>query len=160
MTTVKEDAESTLTRYRALTVQFYVPDIHAGGDFYTRALGRPPNFAPYPDFHEWDSIAPNVTFQVGEGTPRPTYPIRFSVADLETERDRIVREARPVFTSPIKRFEGLVATCDFIDPWGNTFGLYQVLYASEPPMLEGLGRDQRTEVETRIASGLTGPSSA
>jgi hypothetical protein len=58
----------------------------------------------------------------------------------------------PSFTSSIKRFEGLVATCDFIDPWGNTCGLYQVLFTGEPPVLDGSGRHQRTEVETRIAS--------
>ncbi len=146
-----------LTRFRSLTVQFYGPDIEVGFDFYTRALGRPPNFAPYPDFHEWDHIAPNVTFQVAEGTPRPSYPIRFGVADIEAERDRVVRDAQPAFVSPIKRFEGLVAVCDFIDPYGNTFGFFEVLFADEPPVLEGFGRDQRTEVEARIASGVMTP---
>jgi catechol 2,3-dioxygenase-like lactoylglutathione lyase family enzyme len=93
--TSEEDTVPTLTHFRSMTVQFYVPDIEAGVDFYTRALGRAPNFAPYPDFHEWDHIAPNVNFQVGEGTPRPTYPIRFGVADIEAERERIAREAEP-----------------------------------------------------------------
>jgi catechol 2,3-dioxygenase-like lactoylglutathione lyase family enzyme len=152
MTAAEEDQVPASTRFRSMTVQFYVPDIRAGVEFYTRALGRPPNFAPYPDFHEWDHIAPNVTFQVAEGTPRPTYPIRFGVSDIEAERERITREAAPALTSQIKRFEGLVATCDFIDPWGNTFGLYQVLFTGEPPVLEGFGRDQRTEVEAKIAS--------
>ena len=155
MTGSKEVAMPTLTRFKGFTIQFYVSDIRAGVDFYTLAFGRPPNFAPYPDFQEWDHIAPNVTFQVAEGTPRPTYPIRFGVSDVEAERERIAREAQPSYVSPIKQFEGLVATCDFIDPWGNTFGLYQVLFTSKPPVLEGLGRDQRTEVETRIALGVT-----
>jgi catechol 2,3-dioxygenase-like lactoylglutathione lyase family enzyme len=143
-------------RYRSLTVQFYVPDIAQGVEFYTRALNRPPNFAPYPDFHEWDHIAPNVTFQVAEGVPRPTYPIRFGVGDIESERARIVRDARPAFASPILRFEGLVATCDFVDPWGNTFGLFQVLFSGAPPALEGLGRDHRSEVESRLSETGTG----
>ena len=147
-----------VTQFRSLTVQFYVADIQAGVDFYTKAFGRPPNFAPYPDFQEWDHIAPNVTFQVAEGTPRPTYPIRFGVADIEAERERIIREAAPAFATAIKRFKGLVAVCDFIDPWGNTFGLYQVLFTGEPPVLEGFGRDQRAEVEAKITSAAGPPN--
>jgi len=141
-----------LTKFRGLTVQIYLPDIRAGVEFYTRVLGRPPNFAPTPDFHEWDNIAPNVTFQVAEGTPRPTYPFRFRVADIETERDRVIREGRPAYATPVERFEGLVAVCDFIDPWGNTFGLYQVLLQGrEPPTLTGSIREHMTDVERRIA---------
>jgi predicted enzyme related to lactoylglutathione lyase len=143
-------------RYRSITVQFYVPDIAKGVEFYTRALNRPPNFAAYPDFQEWDHLSPNATFQLAEGTPRPTYPIRFGVADIEQERERIVRDARPAYASPIMRFEGLVATCDFVDPWGNTFGLFQVLFSGSPPSLTGYGRDHRTEVESRIATSGTG----
>lgn len=145
-----------LTRFGGLTVQFYAPDIAAGVEFYTRALGRPPNFAPVPDFHEWDDIAPHVTFQVAEGPPRPTYPIRFKVEDIERERERVLRDASPRWASAVKRFDGLVAVCDFVDPWGNTFGLYQVLFSGgEPPRLSGHNRDQRTEVEERIATGLS-----
>jgi catechol 2,3-dioxygenase-like lactoylglutathione lyase family enzyme len=142
-------------RFGGLTVQFYVTDSRAGVDFYTRVLGRPPNFAPLPDFHEWDDIVANVTFQIAEGPPRPTYPIRLKVDDIEAERARIVRDASPRWASPVKRFEGLVAVCDFVDPWGNTFGLYQVLFTGgEPPQLAGHNRDHRTEIEQRLAAGL------
>lgn len=55
-----------------LTVQFFVRDIESATDFYTRLLKRAPNFAPTPDFKEGDHIVPNVTFQLGEGEPRPT----------------------------------------------------------------------------------------
>ncbi|HXH83649.1 MAG TPA: VOC family protein [Candidatus Tectomicrobia bacterium] len=149
-------------RFAGLTVQVYVPDIRAGVDFYTRALGRGPNFAPTPDFHEWDHLAPGVTFQVGEGTPRPTYPFRLKVADIDRERARVVRDARPALATPVKRFEGLVAVCDFVDPWGNTFGLYQVLFeGGEPPRLTGSNREHMTEVERRIAGGRSSrPGSA
>jgi len=144
--------------FGGLTVQFFVPEIEAGVAFYTRALGRPPNFAPTPDFREWDHIAPGVTFQVAEGVPRPTYPIRFRVTDIEAERERILREARPAWATPITRFEGLVALCDFLDPWGNAFGLYQVLFqGGEPPRLPGVNRDHMTEVERRMAAGLLAP---
>lgn len=143
---------SDLTKFGGLTVQFHVPSIKEGIEFYSRVLGRPPNFAPLPDFQEWDHIVPNVTFQVAEGPPRPTYPIRFRVSNIEAEHERIVREARPPHATPVKRFEGLVAVCDFLDPWGNAFGLYQVLCeGAEPPKLSGSCRDQMTEIERLIA---------
>ncbi len=46
-----------LTRFGGLTVQFYVPSIKEGIEFYSRVLGRAPNFAPTPDFQEWDHRA-------------------------------------------------------------------------------------------------------
>lgn len=94
-----------------------------------------------------------MTFQVAEGSPRPTYPFRFRVADLEAERRRIVEEARPAVAGAVTRLEGLVALCDFVDPWGNAFGLDQVLFGGEPPTLTGLNRDHQTDVERRIAAG-------
>jgi hypothetical protein len=112
-----------------------------------------PNFAPTPDFQEWDHIAPNVTFQLGEGTPGPPTRFGLGVGDLEAERDRVLGEARPPHASPIKRFEGLVALCDFVDPWGNAFGLYQVLFEGEPPALSGSAREHRTEVEAQLEGG-------
>ncbi len=145
-------ATSELTRFGGLTVQVYVPDIRAGVEFYSWFLGRAPNFETTPDFQEWDQIAPNVTFQVAEGTPRPTYPFRFRVTDIERERERILHDARPSYATEIKRFEGLVAVCDFIDPWGNSFGLYQVFFEGrEPPKLAGSNREHMTEVEELIA---------
>ena len=148
------------TPFSGLTVQFYVGDSAAGVRFYTAAFGRPPNFSPLPDFHEWDHIAPNVTFQIAGGPPRPTYPIRFKVADIERERERIVREAAPRMATAVKRFEGLVAVCDFVDPWGNTFGVYEVLFAANavPPRLTGSNRDHRTEVEQMVAAGDLNPT--
>jgi hypothetical protein len=75
------------------------------------------------------------------------------VDDLEAKRDRILREARPPHSSPIKRLEGLVALCDFVDPWGNTFGLYQVLFQGEPPVLSGSAHEHRTEVKAQLREG-------
>lgn len=43
---------SELPRFGGLTVQVYVPDIKAGVEFYNRAPGRAPNFAPVPDLQE------------------------------------------------------------------------------------------------------------
>lgn len=94
-----------------------------------------------PDVRQCDDIAPGVTFRCGRGSAAPTYPLRFRVADIEGERAPIVREDRPPVATPLERFEGLVALCDFVDPWGNAFGLYQVLFAGgTPPTLSGTNR--------------------
>jgi hypothetical protein len=51
----------------------------------------------------------------------------------------------------VKWFEGLVAVCDFLDPWGNAFGLYQVLIGGgSPPRLSGDNRDHRTDIEQHL----------
>jgi hypothetical protein len=148
-------ANSDLTRFGGLTVQVYVPDIGAGVEFYSRVLGRAPNFAPTPDFQEWDHIVPHVTFQVAKGTPRPTYPMRFRSTGIERERNRILRDASPPCATTIKRFEGLVAVCDFLDLWGNASGIYEVLFdGTEPPKLSGSNREHMTEIEKRIADGV------
>ncbi len=136
-----------ISRFAAMTVQFYAPDIEAGTEFYTRLLKRPPNFAPTPDFREWDDVVPNVTFQLGQGEPIPTYPIRLRVDDIEAERERVRRELDPPFLSDITWIAGLVALCDLRDPWGNAIGFFQVLFTGEPPTLSGTRLDTATELE-------------
>ncbi len=42
------------------------------------------------------------------------------------------------------------------DPWGNSLGVYHVSFGEgEPPTLSDRDRDQRTEIEERIALGLS-----
>lgn len=79
-----------------------------------------------------------MTFQVAGGTPRPAYPVRFPVTDIEGEGDRIVRDAGPSYATAIKQFAGPVTVCDFLDPWGNAFGLSQVLFAEGAAEADGL----------------------
>ncbi len=96
--------------------------------------------------------APESTSTLGPWGRAPDF--RFRVTDIARERDRILREASPSYATAIQRFEGLVALCDFLDPWGNSFGLYQVLFEGrEPSRLAGSNREHMTEVEKRIADG-------
>src|SRR5712691_5158222 len=55
---------------------------------------------------------------------------------------------------------GLVAVCDFRDPWGNTFGLYQVLHEDTAPVLNGSLRQHQTDVEAELARRRTASTSA
>jgi hypothetical protein len=49
--------------------------------------------------------------------------------------------------------EGLVAYCDFSDPWGNLLGFYQVLGDGTGASLGSSGRAHRTEAERRVEAG-------
>lgn len=125
--------------FGGFTIQFCVPDIRAGVTFYSRLLGRPPNFEPYEDFKEWDGIG-GCTIQIAEGEPRPGYPLRFRVEDIEAGCARVARDLG-VACSPVERIPGLVAFCNFDDPWGNRLGFYQRLFVDEPRVPGGLRPD-------------------
>lgn len=125
-----------------------MPDIQAGINFYSRLFRRPPDFEPHEDFKEWEVFS-NCWLQVGEGEPQPTYPMRLRVGNIEAERERVEREVG-VPCSPVKRIPGLVAFCDFSDPWGNRLGLYQRLFVGGVPrILGGSYRDEEKYIEQR-----------
>lgn len=122
-------------RFRGLTVEFRMPDIRAGVEFYSRLIGRPPDFEPHHDFVEWE-VTPNFWLQIGEGEARPTYALRLRVDDIEAECRRVERELS-VRCSPITRIAGLVAFCNFNDAWGNNLGFYQRLFVDGTPRVPG-----------------------
>jgi len=126
-------------RFGGGTVEFRVPDIRAGVAFYSRLFGRPPDFEPHTDFVEWEGFE-GFWFQHGEGEPRPTYSLRLRVNDIEAEIPRVEREVG-ARCSPVTRIPGLVAFCDFSDPWGNHLGLYQRLFVEQPRVPGGSFRD-------------------
>lgn len=104
-----------------------VSDIQAATEFYRTVLGREPDFSPSPDMQEWE-ILPDVWLLVAgtSGLPPQNGRIRFGVTNIESERRRLV-EALGLDISPVERIEGVVAYCNFDDPWGNKMGLFQDL---------------------------------
>ena len=118
-------------RFSGITVQFFVPDIRAGIEFYSRLFGRPPDFKPHEDFKEWE-VFDNFWLQIGQGEPRPTYPLRLRVEDIDAQRERVERDVG-ARCSAITRIPGLVAFCNFSDQWGNNLGLYQRLFVGGVP---------------------------
>lgn len=78
----------------------------------------------------------NFWLQLGEGEPRPTYPLRLRVGNIEAERERIERELG-VECTPVVLIPGLVALCNFRDPWGNNLGFYQVIVEGRMPRIPG-----------------------
>jgi predicted enzyme related to lactoylglutathione lyase len=128
-----------LNRFDGATIELRVPDFAAGVAYYSRLFGRGPDFQPHRDFAEWE-LVPELWFQLAEGDARPAPAVRFRVADVEAERERVAVELE-ARCSPITRVPALIAFFDFDDPWGNRLGLYQHLFAGEPPMPGGSFRD-------------------
>ncbi len=124
-----------LDRFDGMTVEFLVPDFPAAVAFYTRLFGWRSDFEPYDDFIEWE-LLPKCWLQIGVGEPQPGRPLRLCVDDIEAEVARVARDLR-VRCSPITRIPGLVAFCDFCDPWGNNLGFYQRLFMDGVPRFPG-----------------------
>lgn len=109
--------------FASMTIQFLVPDIKAGVAFYTKLFGKPPDFEPNEDFKEW-KVTPGATFQLGQGQPRPTYTMRFRVANLDDAMAKVERELGVTCTR-IRRIAGRVSLCDFADPWDHRLGFFE-----------------------------------
>ncbi|MBI3385338.1 hypothetical protein HY030_04055 [Candidatus Gottesmanbacteria bacterium] len=64
-----------------VTFQVRIPDFRKGLDWYTKLLGRKPDFVPHEEFAEW-CIVPHAWLQVGKGQPEIGRPIRFEVKNI------------------------------------------------------------------------------
>jgi predicted enzyme related to lactoylglutathione lyase len=126
-------------RYEGMTVQFFVPDFKAGFEFYSTLIGTEPDFQPSDEFAEWE-VVPCCWIQVGRGHAMPTYPVRLCVADIAASVDRVEADLGVQCTDVI-RIPGLMAFCNFKDPWGNNLGLYERLVDEEPQVTEGSLRE-------------------
>lgn len=109
----------------AVTIQVKVADFAEGSKWYENLFNRPPDFTPHEHFSEWQ-IVPNCWLQVVKGTPIVgSGPLRFGVADIESERFRIIAELG-VEVSEIETNEQVpVSWCNFQDPYGNRLGFFQ-----------------------------------
>jgi catechol 2,3-dioxygenase-like lactoylglutathione lyase family enzyme len=128
-----------------MTLQLEVSDLARAREFYTALLGSAPEFEPHEDFLEWRVVPSGETWiqAVGvSGQVRPlTCRVRFGVADIRVERDRLV--GMGVEASPVTSLPGVVAFIDFADPWGNALGFYQDLAPSgEQPVVGGSVHDR------------------
>ena len=109
-----------------LTYQVRVPDFEQGLKFYTKLLGREPDFVPHEDFAEWQLID-LCWLQLNKGTPAAgSGPLRFGVVDIESERERVQRDLG-VDGFDLEEREGVpVFWGTFSDPWGNQLGFFQL----------------------------------
>lgn len=110
-----------------ITVQVRVPEFQKGTTWYQKLLQREPDFVPHEGFAEWE-IIPGFWLQVAEGVPaRDSGPLRLGVANLDSQRDRVVHELNVEPFEVYSRPEVPVKWGTFYDPWGNRLGFFEHL---------------------------------
>lgn len=109
-----------------IIIEVHTGDFAAGLAWYERLLGRPPDTETHDRTARWE-VVPYCWLQVAGGAPASGCGLlRLGTADIETDRDRVA-DALGVAVSEIRRIEGVIAWCDFDDPFGNSLGLFQDL---------------------------------
>ena len=110
----------------AATLQIRVGNLSAGAAWYQQLLGRPADFTPSSQLHEWELFA-SSWIQVSEGqTAENAGRFRLGVADVAGARRAVINDLG-TSVSEIVTLTRVVAYCDFEDPWGNRLGLFQDL---------------------------------
>ena len=108
-----------------VTNQVRVADHAEGQKWYTVLFGREPDFIPHEGFAEWE-LLPGCWLQVAEGIPSvASGPLRFGVLNIESERERLVRELQIEAFAIHNREEVPVRWGTFSDPWGNRLGFFE-----------------------------------
>ncbi|MEQ2528260.1 VOC family protein [Robertmurraya yapensis] len=108
-----------------ITNQVRVTNIMDGQKWYETVLKKKPDFIPHEGFAEWELI-PGCWLQVAEGIPTVgNGPIRFGVTNIESERERLVKELGIEEFEIHSRPEVPVKWGAFSDPWGNQLGFFE-----------------------------------
>ncbi|WP_047980448.1 VOC family protein [Ornithinibacillus contaminans] len=114
-----------------MTIQIRVPEFEKGLSWYQLLLGKEPDFIPHDGFAEWE-IVPGSWVQLGEGEPaKGSGPLRFGVNDIDSVRERLVKELNITDFEIFSREEVPVKWGTFSDPWGNLVGFFEYLDKTE-----------------------------
>jgi predicted enzyme related to lactoylglutathione lyase len=108
-----------------LSLQVGVADMASAREFYDRLFAREPDFAESDDSQQWET-SPGVWFRITTTVePGRLRRVRFGVYDVATVRESLLADGLPV--GEVETLPGVVAYCDFPDPWGNKLGVYEDL---------------------------------
>ncbi|WP_430787292.1 VOC family protein [Virgibacillus flavescens] len=114
-----------------MTTQIRVSSIKEGQKWYETLLNKKPDFIPHDGFAEWELI-PGCWLQVAEGNlTEANGPLRLGVANIEAERERLVKELTIDSFEIHARPEVPVKWGTFTDPWGNRLGFFEYLDKGE-----------------------------
>jgi predicted enzyme related to lactoylglutathione lyase len=122
-----------ISHLEGVTLVVGVADMTQALSFYGQLFGRPPDFVLEEDFQEYEIVHGmwyQLTTRVPPGRGRR---VRFGVTDIAVERRAIVEQG--VEVSEITGKPGVVAWCQFKDPFGNPLGFFQDLAAFPDPAL-------------------------
>lgn len=114
-----------------VTLVVGVSDMTEALGFYGELFGRPPDFVLADDFQEYE-VVPGMWYQVTTRVPPGRgRRVRFGVADIEAGRRALLEQGIEV--SGVTEEPGVVAWCQFRDPFGNPLGLFQDLAVTGRP---------------------------
>jgi hypothetical protein len=132
-----EDVNGGGVRPFGLTVVLQAGDDTEALRFYGVLFGRPPDYSPHDDFHEWQ-ISRDAWVQVTTGCQPPVPAVnrmRFQVADLALAAAALGRHG--IAVAPARTLPGVVTFADLRDPWGNPLGLFQDIADTDGPAVPG-----------------------
>ncbi|MFZ3579479.1 VOC family protein [Virgibacillus sp. DJP39] len=114
-----------------MTTQVRVQDVKEGQRWYQILFNRKPDFIPHEGFAEWEIIS-GCWLQVAEGVAsEASGPLRFGVTNIDSERERLIRELGIEKFEIFSREEVPVKWGTFSDPWGNRLGFFEYLDKKE-----------------------------
>jgi len=122
-----------ISRLEGVTLVVGVSAMADALGFYGRLLGRGPDFVLADDFQEYE-LVPGMWYQLTTRVPPGRgRRVRFGVADIAAERRALLDDGIEV--TEIAGEPGVVAWCEFKDPFGNPLGFFQDLAAHPAPGL-------------------------
>jgi len=127
----------SISQLEGATLVVGVADMAEALRFYGQLFGRPPDFVLEEDFQEYE-VVPGMWYQLTTRVaPGRARRVRFGVADIAAARRSLIEQGIEV--SEITGKPGVVAWCQFRDPFGNPLGLFQDLAVHpDPGLLESL----------------------
>lgn len=113
-------------RVTGTTHLLQTPDLVQAERWYTALLGRGPDLEPVDGVVEWELHA-DTWLQVAQGQPAAGtgQMLRLGVDDIDTAADAL--RALGIESVDVERIAGVIAFCEFHDPFGNQLSLYQEL---------------------------------
>jgi predicted enzyme related to lactoylglutathione lyase len=133
-----------ISKIEGITLVVGVTSMEEALSFYGGFFGRAPDFILADDFQEYQVVA-NMWYQLTTRvSPGKGRRVRFGVADISSERRALLSQGIDV--SEIAGEPGVVAWCQFSDPFGNPLGYFQDLAKHpDPGLLRAAGAVDRFE---------------
>jgi catechol 2,3-dioxygenase-like lactoylglutathione lyase family enzyme len=127
-----------ISQVEGVTLVVGVTGMDEALSFYGRLFGRAPDFVLEDDFQEYE-VVPGMWYQLTTRVPPGRgRRVRFGVADIGSERQALIDQGIEV--TEVAGKAGVVAWCEFKDPFGNPLGYFQDLEVhSDPELLRRSG---------------------
>jgi predicted enzyme related to lactoylglutathione lyase len=117
------DVENAHIDPTSITIAIPVSDLSAATAWYDAVFDRRPELEPVPGIVEYEFGGTWIQL-VGDRGGSRGWMLRYGVADLQRERDRLI--SLGVSVEEVETVPGVISFFDFSDPDGNGLSCYQV----------------------------------